>query len=138
MLLTRKQVINADKEAILLTAKTGESDASTHKVIADTYTNYGAFSNYNISGTGVTGITDITPTGLTTLSSLQATIAKEQAKGFAYNAWASAASGLGSTIGTALTTETDIFGTVAGQYSDILTDFSITLKNLKNVTAPTL
>lgn len=138
ILLTRKQALNADKEATLLTAKTEESHAGTHKLVADTYVNYGAFSGYTITGSGITGISDITPTSLTTLSSLQAVIAKEQAKGFAYNAWASAAAGLGSTIGTALTTETDIFGTVSGQYSDILSDFNTTLKNLKNVTVPSV
>ena len=134
MQLVEQNTENAEVEEGLLEAKVDETNAGIHKIVADTYVNYGAFNGYNITGTGITGISDITPVSYRTLSDLQAIIAEEQAKGYAYNAWSNAASGLGSTIGVALTTETDIFGT--GTYPQLLTDWRQAITNLNNVQLP--
>jgi len=134
MQLIEQNTENAIAEESLITAKETEVNAGIHKIVADTYVNYGVYSGYNITNTGVTGITDITPVGYDTLSDLQAVIAKEQAKGYAYNAWSNAASGLGSTIGVALTSETDIF---TGDGEGLLASWKTTVDNLRDVTAPT-
>lgn len=131
ILLTREKVESENKAQALSDAKVTETNAGIHKIVADTYVNYGMYSGYSITSTGVTGITNNTPTGLTTLSNAQLEIAKEQAKGYVYNAWSNVASGLGSTIGVALTSETDIFsGTNAG----ILTTWKDTIEKLNNTT----
>jgi|GEM_PF-2617129 len=132
ILLTREKVESENKAQLLSEAKLNETNAVIHKVIADTYVNYGMYSGYSITDSGVTGITDYTPSGLTTLSGAQLEIAKEQAKGYVYNAWSNVASGLGSTIGVALTSETDIF---SGANAGILTTWKDTIEKL-NATTP--
>jgi len=134
ILLTKEKVESENKAQLLSDAKLKETNAGTHKIVADTYVNYGMYSGYNITDTGVTGVTDATPAGYYTLSDMQRTIAQEQAKGYAYNAWSNAASGLGSTIGVALTSETDIF---TGDNAGILTAWKATVDNLKNAVVPT-
>jgi hypothetical protein len=133
ILLTREKAQSEDKAQELSDAKVKETHASINKLVADTYVNYGMFSGYTIGESGLIGVQDNTPAGYTTLSSLQGTIAKEQAKGYAYNAWANAASGLGSTIGVALTSETDIF---TGTNDPIITSWKTTIDNLRDVQAP--
>lgn len=135
ILLTREKVESENKAQALSDAKLDETNAGIHKIIADTYVNYGMYSGYSITGTGVTGVTDQTPTGLTTLSDAQLVIAKEQAKGYSWNAWANAATGLGSTIGVALTSETDIF---TGDNAGILTSWKDVVNKLKNIPSPTI
>lgn len=136
--LLKAQAINESKNGTLIDNRVKESNANIHKIVADTYINYGTFSGYVISENGVTGVNDTTPAEVVTLSSLQASIAKEQAKGYAWNAWSNAASGLGATIGTAMTSETNIFGDATGQYQDLLIDWAATIKKLKDVTVPVL
>ena len=133
ILATRTQVDKMESEIDMTDAKKTEIYAGVHKIVADTYANYGAYNGYVVGANGVTGITDITPVGYTTLSEAQLSIAKEQAKGYAYNAWANAASGLGSTIGVALTSETDIFT----DNPTLLTSWRTTIENLRDVPAPT-
>lgn len=134
ILLTREKVQSENKAQELSDAKVKETHASINKLVADTYVNYGMFSGYTIGESGLIGVQDHTPAGYTTLSSIQGTIAKEQAKGYAYNAWANAASGLGSTIGVALTSETDIF---TGTNDPIITSWKTTIDNLRDVQVPT-
>lgn len=131
ILLTREKVESENKAQALSDAKIVETNAGIHKVIADTYVNYGMFSGYAINSTGVTGITQAATPG-TTLSEAQLEIAKEQAKGYVYNAWSNVASGLGSTIGVALTSETDIF---TGDNAGILATWKDTVDKL-NSTIP--
>lgn len=135
ILLTREKVVSEKKAQALSDAKLDETNAGIHKIIADTYVNYGMYSGYNITSTGVTGVTDQTPTGLTTLSDAQLVIAKEQAKGYSWNAWANVATGLGSTIGVALTSETDIF---TGANAGILTSWKDVVNKLKDIPSPTI
>lgn len=134
ILLTREKAQSEDKAQELSDAKVKETHASINKLVADTYVNYGMFSGYTIGESGLIGVQDHTPTGYHTLSYIQGAIAKEQAKGYAYNAWANAASGLGSTIGVALTSETDIF---TGTDDPIITSWKTTIDNLRDVQVPT-
>lgn len=133
ILLTKEQVLSEGKARELSDAKIKETNAGIHKLVADTFVNYGSYSGYVVTPNGITGIQDTTPSGYKTLSYYQGKIAAEQAKGYAYNAWANAASGLGSTIGVALTSETDIF---TGDGTGILTSWKTTVDNLKNVQVP--
>lgn len=135
ILLTREKVDSENKAQTLSDAKVEETYAGVHKIIADTYVNYGMYSGYSVGATGVTGINDTTPSTLKTLSYLQGKIATEQAKGYAYNAWANAASGLGSTIGVALTSETDIF---TGDNEGLVSSWKTTVDNLRDVAVPVI
>lgn len=135
MELVKEQVKKTIEDKELSIAKRRETNAGVHKVVADTYVNYGTYSGYTITENGVTA--PVKNTTHKTLSDHQGVIAVEQAKGYAWNAWSNAASGLGATIGTALTTESDIFGGTA-EYPDILGDWAATIKNLKNVQAPAI
>lgn len=129
---------NAIAEKVLLDSKLKESQANAHKVIADTYTNYGSFT-YTLGESGLAAVvnsTSISEQG-TRLASYQASIAKEQAKGYAYNAWASALTGLSGMAGTALTVDVDIFK--PGQIGEtMIQKLNTTLDQLRNVTAPSI
>lgn len=131
--LVKEQVVNAGKEGVLLDAKKVESQAAVHKVIADTYRNYGSYS-YTIDDSGlIANRTDTT----TTLSDIQEAIAKEQAKGYAYNAWANSLSGSASMLGTAIAAEYAEFG--AGQPGgDLLDNVILTASKLKDIPVPVL
>ncbi len=131
--LVKQTTATKKAETALLAVKEREVNAGIHKVMADTYVNYGMFSGYDITSTGVTGLADITPNSMTTLSDLQVVIAKEQAKGYSYNAWANAATGLGSTIGAALASDYDLF---SGANAGIMTDWSAVINKLKNIDEP--
>ena len=127
--LTTKQIEKADNEIELLDQKMKESYAAVHKIVADTYTNYG---NFNYSGLGEDGITSVTPNhgSYKTLSNTQQEIAIEQAKGYTYNAWANALTGCSSMLGTAIASNYAEFG--ADQPGGILLDVMLdTARNLK-------
>ena len=132
--LIKEKIISEQKNQDIATAKVDEAYAGVNKIVADTFANYGMLNGYTVDKQGLSGLSTI---GHHPLSELQATIAEEQAKGYAYNAWANAASGLGSTIGVAMTSDTNIFGNVAGQYTGLLTDWKDTVAKLKNITQPT-
>lgn len=129
MLLTETQTSKAVVEKDLVTQKIKESYAAVHKIVADTYVNYG---NYNYGGLDVDGIDSVTARHGTfkTLSNTQQEIAIEQAKGYTYNAWANALTGSASMLGTAIASEYAEFG--AGQPGGILLDTILdTARNLK-------
>lgn len=119
ILLTEAQTTKTGSENDLVGQKIKESHAAVHKIVADTYVNYG---NYSYSGLGVDGITTVTANHgtFTTLSDTQQEIAVEQAKGYTYNAWANALTGSASMLGTAIAAEYAEFGT--GQPGGILLD----------------
>ena len=132
--LVKQQKLNAVQEENVLKGKIRESQAGVHKLVADTYRNYGSYS-YTIGDTGVSGVV---PTHGTTktLSDVQETIAQEQAKGYAWNLWANAATGLSSMVGIALTSGEDIFN--SGQPGEVMIQkLNSTLDNMRNVSAPT-
>ena len=102
MQLVIKQVSNAASEGLLVDSKLEESKVAIHKVVADTYRNFGNFTfAYDGSGNGISSVTRIDTPG-STLSDTQQEIAKEQGKGYTYNAWANALTGSASMVGTAL------------------------------------
>lgn len=99
MQLTNKQGLKVDKESLLVDSKIKESEVAIHKVIADTYINFGSFT-YTL---GTNGITSVTRNDANkTLSDVQKDIAIEQGKGYTYNAWANALTGSASMLGTAI------------------------------------
>jgi hypothetical protein len=100
MQLVTQQTSNAVIEEDLLTSKINESKAAIHKVVADTYVNYGSYT-YTQSSAGITGVTP-THGSYTTLSDTQQEIAVEQGKGYTYNAWANALTGSASMLGTVI------------------------------------
>jgi len=116
--MLEQQTINAVKEGVLLDSKKTESQAAVHKVVADTYRNYGSYT-FALADSGLTGVNKTSGT-YETLSDIQATIAKEQAKGYSYNAWANALTGSASLIGTALAGEYDIFTAASNGTGDSL------------------
>ena len=100
MVLVTQQTDNAAVEETLLTSKIDESKAAIHKIVADTYVNYGSYT-FTQGATGITGVT-ATHGAYTTLSDTQQEIAVEQGKGYTYNAWANALTGSASMLGTVI------------------------------------
>lgn len=132
--LAKQQLENLGKESIILDTKEKEAEATVHKLIADTYVNYGKYT-YTIDNTGLTSITDGTPVSHTPLSTAQLSIAEEQSKGYTYNAWANAINGASSFLGTAVAGEAAIFGT--GQPGEaILADLEVSIDKLSKVVPP--
>lgn len=111
-----QQTTNAVSENTLLGSKLVESQVAIHKVIADTYVNYGSYTfTQNANGVSV-----VTPThgAFVTLSDTQKDIAVEQGKGYAYNAWANALTGTSSMLGTAIAS--DLFDFTVGSTGETL------------------
>lgn len=131
--LTKEKIESEKKAQNLSDAKLKESYVGINKLVADTYVNYGMFTGYTISENGITGITNNTPAGWKTLSNAQLSIAQQQAKGYAWNVWSNVATGLGSTIGVALTSETDIF---TGDNSGILTQWKDVITKMNSIQPP--
>lgn len=130
MQLVDAQKIKVDAETALTAQKMNESYAAVHKIVADTYVNFGS---YEYSGVGATGITTVTANhgAYETLSDVQKDIAVEQAKGYTYNAWANALTGSASMLGTAIAAEYAEFG--AGTTGETLLNTVLaTATNLKN------
>jgi hypothetical protein len=128
--LTDAQKLKVDAEKTLTDQKMNESYAAVHKIVADTYVNYG---NYVYSGVGATGVTTVTAQhgAYETLSDVQKEIAVEQAKGYTYNAWANALTGSASMLGTAIAAEYAEFGPgTTGE--TLLNTVLATATNLKN------
>lgn len=117
ILLAEAQTVKVGSENTLVIQKVKESHAAVHKIVADTYVNYG---NYTYSGLGDSGVTTVTPGHGTykTLSTTQQDIAIEQAKGYTYNAWANALTGSASMLGTAIAADLASFDT--GETGDVL------------------
>lgn len=86
------------------TAQTKQVQAQVHKLIADTYVNHGMFTGYTISETGIVN-TSRQAQSYVTLSEMNKHVAKEQARGYAWNAWANAASSSAGMIGTLVAAE---------------------------------
>jgi hypothetical protein len=104
-LLTVAQTAKMVKDKDLVTQKVIESHAAVHKIVADTYVNYGQYTYNPPTGAGVTAIVPFGTSFGGSLSSTQQQIAVEQAKGYTYNAWANALTGASSMLGTAIAAE---------------------------------
>lgn len=134
--LTTEQITKLGKESELVDQKIKESYAAVHKIIADTYVNYGSFTYGTLSVNGVTAVTGNHGDGHKTLSDTQKDIAIEQAKGYTYNAWANALTGSASMLGTAIASDFAEFG--SGQPGGILLQTILdTAQNLKNANTTT-
>ena len=105
--VVKNQNTNLGKEGLLLDSKRNESFAAIHKVIADTYVNYGSWNYTGLSAGGLTGVTS-SGGQASSLSAVQTNIAKEQAKGYSYNAWANAVTGAASMIGTIVASDMNV------------------------------
>jgi hypothetical protein len=103
--IAKKDVANKGKEGVLLDAKRNTEYAGIHKIVADTYANYGQYS-YGITTTGqIENVARVNPSGKASVTDTQIAVAAEQAKGYAYNAFGNAASSAASMIGVMLSTE---------------------------------
>ena len=87
-----------------LKSNTTQVNAQVHKLIADTYVNHGMFNGYTVSANGISGASQI-PTSYITLSDMNRRVAAEQAKGYALNAYGTAASSSAGMIGTLIAAE---------------------------------
>ena len=125
--LITQEVANKGAEKLILDAKLKESNAAIHKIIADTYENYGYY-NYTIGDGGVASVTKLS--SHETLAANQKLIAKEQAKGYAYNAWSNAAQSSASMIGALVAAEVDGISSYVSQWSAIVSQ-------LGGITTPT-
>lgn len=102
-------VINLGKEGTLLDSRLNESFAAIHKTVADTVVNFGHWT-YSVDANGISstpmkGIGSSTAGNVIPLSDIQRVIAQEQAKGYAYNAWANATTASAGMIGTAVASD---------------------------------
>lgn len=116
MQLVEQNTLNSVEENNLIKSKIKESKAAIHKIVADTFVNYGNYEyTFSIEGEGITSVTANHGT-YKTLSDTQKDIAIEQGKGYTYNAWANALTGSASMIGTAMASGEFTFevGTPAG------------------------
>jgi hypothetical protein len=116
----------------VLGAQKEQTYAATHKLVADTYVNHGVFQWSSLTGTGMSGVTK-TSTGYVTLTDLQKETAKEQAKGYAWNAWSNAASSSAGMLGTLVAAE---IPELVDDAADALVLWTNVVTNLKNVTEP--
>ena len=87
-----------------LKSNTTQVNAQVHKLVADTYVNHGMFTGYTVNANGITGASQI-PTSYVTLSDMNRRVAAEQAKGYALNAYGTAASSSAGMIGTLIAAE---------------------------------
>ena len=87
-----------------LKSNTTQVNAQVHKLIADTYVNHGMFTGYTITDSGINGASKIVDSYIT-LSEMNRRVAAEQCKGYALNAYGTAASGSSGMIGTLIAAE---------------------------------
>ena len=130
MELTDEQINKIGVENSLIEQKIKESYAAVHKIIADTYVNYGSYTYSGLTVNGVTGVVQNHDVNFNTLSDTQKDIAIEQAKGYTYNAWANALTGCSSMLGTAIASE--VFDFTPGSPGKLLLDTILgTAQNLR-------
>ena len=92
------------KQLVQLESQTNQINAQVHKLVADTYVNHGMFSGYTITDSGINGASKIVDSYVT-LSDMNRRVAAEQAKGYALNAYGTAASSSAGMIGTLIAAE---------------------------------
>ena len=117
-----------------IAAQTDEVQARTHKLVADTYVNHGLFTGYTINGNGIASATKVN-TGYVTLSDMNKQVAKEQAKGYAWNAWSSSASSSAGMIGTLVASEV---AELVDDAQAALTNWTHAVTKLNGVQEPTI
>jgi hypothetical protein len=132
--LTDAQRTKVGAETTLTTQKMEESYAAVHKIVADTYVNYGSYTYTGLTAIGLENVT-ANHGSFSTLSDMQKEIAAEQARGYTYSAWANALTGTASMLGTAIAAEYSEFqaGSTGGDLLGILVD---TARNLSGAATP--
>ena len=128
--LLAQQVLNTKEEEKLIKSRLNESYAAIHKTVADTVVNYGPWL-YTVGVNGVTSTTKGT-TPVVPLSDVQRTIAKEQARGYAWNAWANAATASAGMLGTAIASD----GALT-RIDELINLWESAVTKLEGVSAPT-
>lgn len=99
--MLQQQVRNAQAEENVLKGKVRESQAAVYKIVADTRANFGN-ATISLSDTAAT----ISLTGAEdSLAYWQKHIATQQAKGYAYNAWANAVNASSTAVSMLLSAE---------------------------------
>ena len=106
---TNAQITKASKEQTAIDANIKQTEANTYKITTDALANHGQWA-YTLSGTGVASASRSAISNFTPLSDVQTVIAKEQAKGYTYNAWSNVVTTASSMVGTAIASELPIFG----------------------------
>lgn len=127
MQLIEQQTINTRAELDVIKAKVRESQASVYKIVADTHANFGDAS-YTLNDTSCSALMNITSG---TLAYEQIQIAKQQAKGYAYNAWSNAVNAAATTVGMLISENTD-----PAAAAGLMTQLQNGVTKLVTVTAP--
>ena len=127
--------LNKGIQGQVLTAQKESTYAQTHKLVADTYVNHGVFTWTGLGETGLTGVVK-TATGYITLSDLQKEVSREQAKGYAYNAWSNAASAGASMLGTLAGAEIESIPSTS--WTEMINLWKIPTQNLGNISTPNI
>jgi hypothetical protein len=94
---TAKETENKTKEGVLLDSQNKDTQAKTHKIIAETLVNFGIYDGYSISQSGITDVSKNSSNE--TLSDTQQKVAEQTALGYRWNAYANAATSAASMIG---------------------------------------
>ena len=100
--LLQQEKLNKVTEELVLQGRVNESIASAYKVYADTATNFGGTLSVTKHSDGWHELTYNPPSdtdATKTLSYYQKEIAKQQAKGYVYNAWSNAVNASATTLG---------------------------------------
>ncbi len=130
MVLMEQELLNKQAEEDVLQSKLKESQAAVYKIVADTAANFGS-GTYTISDTGVTSAGFDSPNSL---AYFQKQIAQQQAKGYAYNAWANAVNASSTAVSMLLSTEE---ASLADEAATLAASLVSGVNKLVNVAAPT-
>jgi hypothetical protein len=98
--LAEQEKLNKVTEELVLQGRVNESIASAYKIYADTATNFGGTLSTTKNSDGLSLFSYVPPSDASgTLSYYQKEIAKQQAKGYVYNAWSNAVNASATTLG---------------------------------------
>ena len=125
--LMQQQVRNAQAEENVLKGKIRESQAAVYKIVADTRANFGN-ATISLSDTAAT----ISLTGAEdSLAYWQKHIATQQARGYAYNAWANAVNASSTAVSMLLSQEDSGLLSQAGTLAGVLISGTTKLVNVQ-------
>jgi hypothetical protein len=98
--LAEQEKRNKVTEELVLQGRFNEAMASVYKIYADTATNFGGTLSTTKNSDGLSLFSYVPPSDASgTLSYYQKEIAKQQAKGYVYNAWSNAVNASATTLG---------------------------------------
>lgn len=123
------RLVNMAIEGDVLKEKIPESRAAVHKLMAETYVNYGYYT-YDLEAGGAQRVTAHELEN--SLSAFQKVIAKEQAKGYTYNAWSNAVTASAGMVGTVVAADG-----MLDDVGEIISVFRTSIGQLRDVVMPT-